>query len=209
MIFREESDTKRATARRLGKTAFDSFLADLAVPMSTVWDGNLLLDTICSEIHEQVERCARCRRRCAAYFLRLALRPCFALMWASDLASDNLYVNIKRKACERAGMVFREVRLPLTTSTTEFVAAVDSLNADSAVHGIFVQLPLPEQIDTRAVLEAVRVDKDVDGARTGTVGSLLVPYGGEKDFRGVSAAPLAALEVRNAILLLLSSCASS
>jgi methylenetetrahydrofolate dehydrogenase (NADP+)/methenyltetrahydrofolate cyclohydrolase len=83
-----------------------------------------------------------------------------------------IYVRGKRKACDEAGIVSVEHHLPATTTQVELLALVARLNADPAVHGILVQLPLPRQIDEQLVLEAISPAKDADGFHPFNVGCL-------------------------------------
>jgi methylenetetrahydrofolate dehydrogenase (NADP+)/methenyltetrahydrofolate cyclohydrolase len=80
----------------------------------------------------------------------------------SDPASE-VYVRSKSKAVTDAGMRSFDHKLPETTSQAELIALIERLNADTGVHGILVQLPLPKQIDSTFVLNAIDPGKDVDG----------------------------------------------
>src|SRR3546814_3074643 len=82
--------------------------------------------------------------------------------WSSDVCSSDL-VRSKGKATAAAGMQGFEHRLPATASQAELIALVDTLNADPAVDGILVQLPLPKHIDEQAIITRIDPDKDVDG----------------------------------------------
>src|SRR5690348_16279792 len=79
-------------------------------------------------------------------------RPGLATVLVGDDPASHIYVRGKRKACEQVGMVSIHHELPATTSQAELLALVARLNADPAVHGILVQLPLPKQIDEAAVI---------------------------------------------------------
>jgi methylenetetrahydrofolate dehydrogenase (NADP+) / methenyltetrahydrofolate cyclohydrolase len=81
-------------------------------------------------------------------------------------------------------------KLPATTSEAELLALVDTLNRDATIHGILVQLPLPKQIDEKKVLEAIAVEKDVDGFHAENVGALTI---GEPRF--VSCTPAGCMEM--------------
>jgi methylenetetrahydrofolate dehydrogenase (NADP+)/methenyltetrahydrofolate cyclohydrolase len=95
---------------------------------------------------------------------RLAGRaPGLAVVLVGDDPASAVYVRSKGKATLAAGMESFEHRLPATTSQAELLALVDALNANDAVDGILVQLPLPPQIDAQAVIERIDPDKDVDG----------------------------------------------
>jgi len=90
-------------------------------------------------------------------------KPGLAVVLVGDDPASSVYVRSKGKATVAAGMESFEHRLPETTPEAELIALVDRLNADPAVDGILVQLPLPAQIDERAVIARIDPDKDVDG----------------------------------------------
>ena len=94
-----------------------------------------------------------------------------AVLVGDDPASD-VYVRSKGKATREAGLASFEHRLPATTSEADLLALVARLNADEAVDGILVQLPLPKQIDPQRVIEALSPVKDVDGFHPRNVGNL-------------------------------------
>ena len=94
-----------------------------------------------------------------------------AVLVGEDPASD-IYVRNKGKAMRKAGMNSWEHRLPAATSEDELLALIDRLNRDPAVHGILVQMPLPDHITAQSVIEAVAPDKDVDGFHPVNVGRL-------------------------------------
>ena len=98
------------------------------------------------------------------------IRPGLAAVLVGDDPASATYVKMKRKACEEAGLASRVIRLPAETSQEELLSRVTELNADPGIHGILVQLPLPTQIDERAVVRAVDPDKDVDGFHPLNVG---------------------------------------
>jgi methylenetetrahydrofolate dehydrogenase (NADP+)/methenyltetrahydrofolate cyclohydrolase len=80
----------------------------------------------------------------------------------SDPASE-VYVRSKTRACEEAGMRGRTLHFPVDVTREELFGVIDGLNADPEVHGILVQLPIPEHLPYKAVLERIHPDKDVDG----------------------------------------------
>ena len=86
--------------------------------------------------------------------------------------ASEFYVGSKAKAVEEAGMQSFDHRLPDSVSQAELLALVGKLNADPAVHGILVQLPLPKQIDAQKVLDAIDPGKDVDGFHPVNAGRL-------------------------------------
>jgi methylenetetrahydrofolate dehydrogenase (NADP+)/methenyltetrahydrofolate cyclohydrolase len=103
-------------------------------------------------------------------------KPGLATVLVGDDPASHVYVRNKRRACERVGMTSVHHELPASTSQAELLALVARLNADPAVHGILVQLPLPSQIDERAVIQSVSPLKDVDAFHPETVGLLAAGY---------------------------------
>ncbi len=99
--------------------------------------------------------------------------PGLAVVLVGDDPASAVYVNNKRRACEQAGLYSDAVNLPATASEDEVLASVEHFNADPRVHGILVQLPLPDEIDHHRVIEAVNSDKDVDGIHPYNLGKLL------------------------------------
>ena len=98
--------------------------------------------------------------------------PGLAVVLVGEDPASAVYVRSKAKATVEAGMESFEHRLPATASQEELVALVDRLNADPAVDGILVQLPLPRQIDERVIITRVSPDKDVDGFHPVNAGRL-------------------------------------
>jgi methylenetetrahydrofolate dehydrogenase (NADP+)/methenyltetrahydrofolate cyclohydrolase len=98
--------------------------------------------------------------------------PGLVTVLVGDDSASHVYVRNKRKACDEAGIAGRTILLPATTSQADLLKLLDELNADRAVHGILVQLPLPKQIREEAVIEAIRPDKDVDTFHPENVGRL-------------------------------------
>jgi methylenetetrahydrofolate dehydrogenase (NADP+)/methenyltetrahydrofolate cyclohydrolase len=102
------------------------------------------------------------------------IQPGLAVVIVGDDPASRAYVRSKGDACREAGMHSETVRLPADTTEAELLAEVDHLNADPAIHGFLIQLPLPEQIDSRKVLLRVSPAKDVDGFHPMNVGKLAV-----------------------------------
>ncbi|HEY2786589.1 MAG TPA: bifunctional 5,10-methylenetetrahydrofolate dehydrogenase/5,10-methenyltetrahydrofolate cyclohydrolase [Fimbriiglobus sp.] len=98
--------------------------------------------------------------------------PGLVTVLVGDDPASHVYVRNKRKACDDAGITGRTILLPLTTAQTELLKLLDDLNADPAVHGILVQLPLPKQISEEAVILKIRPEKDVDTFHPENVGRL-------------------------------------
>ena len=116
------------------------------------------------------------RSKVAAEVKRLTtqhgLTPGLAVVLAGNNPASESYVGSKAKATKEAGMNSFDHRLPESVSQADLLALVKKLNADPAVHGILVQLPLPKQIDAQAVLDAIDPAKDVDGFHPVNAGRL-------------------------------------
>ncbi len=89
--------------------------------------------------------------------------PKLAVILVGEDPASQVYVRFKEKACEQVGIISETIKLPSDTKEKELLDLLDKLNADFSVHGILVQLPLPDQISDDKVLERVSPDKDVDG----------------------------------------------
>lgn len=100
--------------------------------------------------------------------------PCLAVVLVGDDPASAVYVRNKKIACEKVGFESRSFEMPSETTQDALLALVDELNADAGVDGILIQLPLPAQIDSQAVLERILPDKDVDGFHPYNVGRLVV-----------------------------------
>ena len=98
--------------------------------------------------------------------------PGLAVVLVGSDPASAVYVRNKRRACERVGFVSFDFDLPVTTPEAELHTLIERLNADPAVNGILVQLPLPAHIDTPALIERIDPDKDVDGFHAASVGRL-------------------------------------
>ncbi len=117
---------------------------------------------------------AKLRGRVAAQVAALAgtVRPGLAVVLVGDDPASAVYVRNKNRETEAAGMASFEHGLPADTPEADLLALVASLNRDPAVHGILVQLPLPDGIDSAKVLRAIDPAKDVDGFHPENVGAL-------------------------------------
>ena len=108
------------------------------------------------------------------------LTPGLAVVLVGEDPASQVYVRSKGKQTVEAGMNSFEHRLPETTGEDTLLAKVAELNADAAVHGILVQLPLPKQIDTQRVIAAIDPDKDVDGFHVINAGRLMTGGSGDQ-----------------------------
>lgn len=118
---------------------------------------------------------ALARRLNAALHARVAtlgFRPGLAVILVGEDPASQVYVKRKGQVAERIGFHHRQIDLPADTSLPALLAQVDALNADPAVHGILVQLPLPAHLDASAVVDRIDPRKDVDGLTIGSVGRL-------------------------------------
>lgn len=113
----------------------------------------------------------RVRERCDQLKAR-GVTPGLVVVLVGEDPASQVYVKNKDKAATEAGFAVRTVRRPATTTQAELLALVRELNADRAVHGILVQLPLPKGLDSDAVVRALDPAKDVDGLHPENVAAL-------------------------------------
>src|SRR5882757_6603697 len=127
-----------------------------------ILDGLKIRDEIFSELQSDI-----------AKLHAQGIRPGLAAVLVGENPASQLYVKSKIAACEQLGIA-SWLHTPLATATTEYMLQlVRDLNADDNVDGILIQLPLPSQIDTKKVLEAVDPAKDVDGFHPVNLGKLV------------------------------------
>ena len=100
--------------------------------------------------------------------------PCLAVVLVGDNPASAVYVRNKKSACQKCGIRSLSYELPASTSQEDLLKLIDELNGNAEVDGILVQLPLPEGLDSQAVLERIHLDKDVDGFHPYNVGRLVV-----------------------------------
>ena len=128
-----------------------------------VLDGTAIAATIKEEVRLEVEVLAR-----------LGVVPGLTVVLVGSDPASEIYVRSKVKSSAELGLASNLITLGLDVSQAKLLAILHQLNADDAVDGMLVQLPLPRHIDTRAVLEAVNPDKDVDGFHPMNVGRLTI-----------------------------------
>jgi methylenetetrahydrofolate dehydrogenase (NADP+)/methenyltetrahydrofolate cyclohydrolase len=129
---------------------------------ATLIDGKALSETLRSQI--------------AAHAARLAAqgkRPGLAVILVGDDPASQVYVRNKVKACEDAGFHSVMIKLPADTSEAELLGHIRHLNADAAIHGILLQLPLPKHLDANRAIEHISPLKDVDGLHIASSGALV------------------------------------
>jgi methylenetetrahydrofolate dehydrogenase (NADP+)/methenyltetrahydrofolate cyclohydrolase len=127
-----------------------------------ILDGTALSRTIRADVAQH-----------AAALTARGTRPGLAVILVGDSAASAVYVRNKIRACTEADIHSVFDHLPADTSEADLLARIRELNADPAVHGILVQLPLPPHIDERLVIEAISPAKDVDGFHLQNAGALL------------------------------------
>lgn len=108
----------------------------------------------------------------AAALKAKGIEPCLAVILVGENPASQVYVRGKVKDCGECGIKSLELRMPETTTQEELLAKIAELAADKTVNGILVQLPLPKQIDERAVIDAIPPEKDVDGFSPVNVGRM-------------------------------------
>ena len=128
-----------------------------------VLDGVPIADAIRAEVAARV-----------AAFKPGGRKPGLAVVIVGENPASMVYVRAKGKACEEAGMHSETIRLSEQTTEAELLAVVDRLNADPAIHGFLVQLPLPKPINAERVLNRVNPLKDVDGFHPVNVGKVSI-----------------------------------
>ncbi|HYS22592.1 MAG TPA: bifunctional 5,10-methylenetetrahydrofolate dehydrogenase/5,10-methenyltetrahydrofolate cyclohydrolase [Candidatus Eisenbacteria bacterium] len=127
-----------------------------------ILDGTKIRDQIFAELKDEV------RLLTAA-----GVRPGLAAVLVGENPASQLYVKSKIAACEEIGLSSALITPPATVGTLEMLAVVEDLNRDNNVDGILIQLPLPPQVDTKRILEAVDPAKDVDGFHPVNLGRLV------------------------------------
>jgi len=125
-------------------------------------DGKQLAQTMQAEIAAETAEVVRTH----------GIRPGLAAVLVGDNPASQIYVRNKRRACEKAGLASFLHELPASTSEADLLALIAQLNADPAVHGILVQLPLPPHIRESVIVDAVAPSKDVDGFSPYSLGLL-------------------------------------
>ncbi len=110
---------------------------------------------------------------------KTGVTPGLAVILVGEDPASQVYVRNKKRGCEEVGFLSREYRLPGDCTREELLSLIGELNADDAIHGILVQLPLPGHLDDKEVIEAIAPQKDVDAFSYGNVGRIVT---GDYDF---------------------------
>lgn len=125
-------------------------------------DGNLVAERMKADILTQAQ----------AFQTQYGYPPGLGVVLVGDDPASGMYVRMKRKACESVGFTSRAYIMPASVTQQDVLDAVHDLNQDTTIHGILVQLPLPDHIDEETILSAVSIDKDVDGFHPINIGAL-------------------------------------
>ncbi|HKR89423.1 MAG TPA: bifunctional methylenetetrahydrofolate dehydrogenase/methenyltetrahydrofolate cyclohydrolase FolD [Phenylobacterium sp.] len=132
------------------------------MPQAQIIDGKILAERLRAEVAQEVAQLKRSHN----------LRPGLAVVLVGADPASEIYVRSKGEHSLAVGMHSLTHRLGADTGQAELLALIGELNADPAIHGILVQLPLPEGLDERCVLAAIDPDKDVDGLHVVNAGRL-------------------------------------
>ncbi|MFQ5541332.1 MAG: bifunctional methylenetetrahydrofolate dehydrogenase/methenyltetrahydrofolate cyclohydrolase FolD [Candidatus Binatia bacterium] len=135
--------------------------------MGMIIDGKAIAQEVRKQVKEEIEDLNR----------KWGLLPGLGVVLVGDDPASHVYVRNKEKACREVGIESREHLFPGTLSEQELLSIIHTLNQDKAIHGILVQLPLPAQISTERILQAISPEKDIDGFHPFNQGQLLL--GGE------------------------------
>ena len=130
-------------------------------------DGKALSEKIKKELKSESET-----------LIEKGITPCLAVILVGDDPASQTYVNSKEKSCHASGIASIVRRLPASTSEADLLELIASLNNDTTVDGILVQLPVPKHIDSAKIIEAIDPKKDVDGFHPFNVGRLMAGLDG-------------------------------
>ena len=133
--------------------------------MTEVIDGNAVADDVKAGLEGAIET-----------LIDAGTRPTLATVLMSPDPASETYVSMKQRDCEELGIGTRDVELDVDAPAEELYETVEELNADSEVHGILVQSPVPDRVDEEQVIETIDPEKDVDGFHPENVGRMVAGY---------------------------------
>jgi len=133
--------------------------------MTEIIDGNAVADEIRAELSESIDALADAD-----------VTPGLATVLMSDDGASDTYVSMKQRACEEVGINGIHVEIDADAPAQELYDTIDDLNDDPEVHGILVQMPVPDHVDEREVINRIDPAKDVDGFHPENVGKLVAGY---------------------------------
>lgn len=131
--------------------------------MATIIDGKQIAQQIRDGLKGEVARLQKERK----------ITPGLAAVLVGENPASKVYVNMKAKACDETGIYSQKIHLPTDTPQKKLIEVIHGLNEDTRIHGILVQLPLPDHLDQHTVLQEVSPQKDVDGFHPVNLGKLL------------------------------------
>ena len=148
------------------QTASESKVADVirtGADGGKIIDGKIASEQVLTEVTERTKVLAA-----------KGIKPGLAVVLVGENAASQVYVGAKGKAAKSCGFHSVQHDLPATTSEADLLALIHTLNTDPAIHGILVQLPLPEHMDSTKILESIDPEKDADGFHPQNVGLLAI-----------------------------------
>lgn len=131
--------------------------------MANIIDGKKVAEEVKKEVAQEVKKLKE----------ETGIVPGLAAVLVGNNPASQIYVRNKRRACEEVHIYSEEYRLPEETPESELLSLIERLNRDNKIHGILVQLPLPEHINETRILRAVSPLKDIDGFHPENVGLLV------------------------------------
>ena len=132
--------------------------------MAEILDGKKVSQKVKDALKEETK----------AFFEKYGIKPGLAVVIVGDDPASRVYVNSKKKACEEIGYYSEEHALSKDTTESELLSLVEKLNGDGKIHGILVQLPLPDHIDEEKIINAISPKKDVDAFHPVNVGKIMI-----------------------------------
>ena len=136
--------------------------------MAKIIDGKMIAQKVRQEIREETEK-----------LIAQGVKPGLAVIIVGEDSASQVYVRNKIKGCAEVGFYSENYELPTDTTEDELLGLVQKLNADPAIHGILVQLPLPRHLDENKVIATIDPQKDVDAFHVQNVGKIML---GQYDF---------------------------
>ena len=125
-----------------------------------ILDGKM----VSKKIHEEVK----------VEVSKLSKKPCLLVILVGDDQASQIYVSSKEKACKKVGMISKTIILDKNSSQKQVIDIIQNANQDSSITGILVQMPLPDHMNAKAVVDAISPEKDVDGLHALNQGKLML-----------------------------------
>ena len=125
-----------------------------------ILDGKFVSKKIHEEIKQEVSK--------------LTKKPCLLVILVGDDQASQIYVSSKEKACKKVGMISKTIILDKNSSQKQVIDIIQNANQDSSITGILVQMPLPDHMNAKAVVDAISPEKDVDGLHALNQGKLML-----------------------------------